>query len=53
MWVFLALGTALLTSFNPLLYKRMLKDADSLVVVWGVTLLGLPLLGALTFALTP
>lgn len=53
MWVFLALGAALLTSFNPLLYKRMLKDADSLVVVWGVTLLALPLLGTLTFALAP
>jgi len=41
-----------LTSFNPILYKRMLKDADSLVVVWGVTLLALPLLGLLTLALT-
>jgi len=31
----------------------MLKDADSLVVVWGVTLLALPILGLFTFALTP
>ena len=51
MWAVFALGAAALTSFNPILYKRMLKDADSLVVVWGVTLLGVPLLGFLTFAL--
>ncbi len=51
MWALLALGAALLTSFNPILYKRMLKDADVIVVVWGVALLALPLLGlfALTF----
>jgi len=53
MWVILALGAALLTSFNPILYKRILKDADSLVVVWGVTLLALPLLGIFTFVLSP
>ncbi len=53
MWAILALGAALLTSFNPILYKRMLKDADALVVVWSVTLLALPLLGLFTLALTP
>ncbi|MEO7705627.1 MAG: EamA family transporter [Thermoflexales bacterium] len=53
MWAFLALGAAVLASFNPILYKRMLKDADSIVVVWGVTLLALPLLGLFTIALTP
>ncbi|MEO5886334.1 MAG: DMT family transporter [Anaerolineales bacterium] len=53
MWAFLALGAAVLTSFNPILYKRMLRDADVLVVVWGVMLLALPLLGLFTFALTP
>ncbi len=53
MWAFLALGTAVLTSFNPILYKRMLRDTDTIVVVWGVTLLALPLLGLFTFALTP
>lgn len=53
MWIVFALGAALLTSFNPILYKRMLKDADPLVVVWGVILLALPLLGLFTFALTP
>lgn len=49
----LALGAAALTSFNPILYKRILKDADSLVVVWGVTLLALPSLAIFTFVLTP
>ncbi len=53
MWFYLALGAAALTSFNPILYKRMLKDADSLVIVWGVTLLALLLLGLFTLALTP
>jgi len=53
MWVILALSAALLTSFNPLLYKRILKDADPLIVVWAVTLLGLPLLGIFTLLLTP
>ncbi len=50
MWAFLALGAAVLTSFNPILYKRMLKDTDPIVIVWGVTLLSLPLLGIFTFA---
>jgi uncharacterized membrane protein len=53
MWVVFALGAAALTSFNPILYKRMLKQADAIVVVWGFTLLALPLLGLFTFALTP
>ena len=53
MWAFLALGAAVLTSFNPILYKRMLRDADALVVVWGVTLLALPMLGLFTFAFIP
>jgi len=53
MWVFLALGAALLTSFNPILYKRILRDSEPVVVVWGVTLLSLPLLGIFAFILTP
>jgi transporter family protein len=52
MWAIFALGAALLTSFNPILYKRILKDADPLIVVWAVTLLGLPLLAIFTFTLT-
>ncbi len=53
MWAVFALGAALLTSFNPILYKRMLKSANATVVVWSVTLLSLPLLGLFTLALTP
>lgn len=52
MWAIFALGAALLTSFNPILYKRILKDVDPLIVVWAVTLLGLPLLAIFTFTLT-
>lgn len=53
MWAILALGAALLTSFNPILYKRILRDMDPLIVVWSVTLLGLPLLGLFALWLTP
>jgi len=53
MWALFALGAAVLTSFNPILYKRMLTDAEPLVVVWSVTLLALPLLALFTVALTP
>jgi bacterial/archaeal transporter family protein len=52
-WAFFALGAAVLTSFNPILYKRILRDTDPIIVVWGVTLLALPLLGLFTFVLTP
>src|SRR5687768_41931 len=52
-WAFLALGAAVLTSFNPILYKRILKDADPITIVWGVTLLALPLLGLFAALLTP
>ena len=53
MWAILALATALLTSFNPILYKRMLGDSGPVVVVWGAIGLALPLLALATFALTP
>ena len=52
-WAFLALSAAVLTSFNPILYKRILKDTDPIIVVWGVMLLALPLLGVFTFVTTP
>jgi drug/metabolite transporter (DMT)-like permease len=52
-WAFFALGAAILTSFNPIFYKRILKDTDPIIVVWGVTLLALPLLGLFTFVFTP
>lgn len=53
MWAILALTTALLTSFNPILYKRILEESGPVAVVWGVNGLALPLLAATTFALTP
>jgi len=53
MWVLFALGAAALTSFNPILYKRILRDAEPLVVVWGVTLLALPLLALFALSLRP
>ena len=53
MWALFALGAAALTSFNPILYKRILRDAEPLAVVWGVVLLAIPLLALFTFALTP
>src|SRR5574341_500639 len=53
MWAFMALGAAVLTSFNPILYKRVLKDADPITVVWVVILLALPLLGLFAVVLTP
>ena len=52
-WALLALGAAVLTSFNPILYKRILRDTDPIIVVWGVTLLALPLLSLFTFAFAP
>lgn len=53
MWALLALGAAMLTSFNPIVYKRMLRDVDPVIVVWGVTLLSLPLLGLFASAVAP
>jgi uncharacterized membrane protein len=52
-WAFFALSAAVLTSFNPILYKRILRDTDPIIVVWGVTLLALPLLGIFAFVTTP
>jgi drug/metabolite transporter (DMT)-like permease len=53
MWAVLALGAALLASFNPILYKRMLTEARPVSVVWGVLGLALPLLTLTTLILTP
>lgn len=51
-WVGLALAAALLTSFNPILYKRIVSEVGPLVVVWGVVGLALPLLALTSLALT-
>jgi drug/metabolite transporter (DMT)-like permease len=53
MWAFLALAAALLASFNPILYKRMLGESTPIAVVWSVIGLGLPLLALTTFVFTP
>jgi drug/metabolite transporter (DMT)-like permease len=53
MWAAFALTTALLTSFNPILYKRLVGEVGPLVVVWGVIGLALPLLALTSFLLTP
>lgn len=53
MWVFLALGAALLASFNPILYKRLLTQASPIVAVWSALGLALPLLALTTLASAP
>ncbi len=53
MWALLAVGTSLLRSFNPILYKRLLRTAEPLVVAWGVTLLALPPLALFAVLFTP
>lgn len=44
MWIILALGAALLASFNPIINKRLLADTDVSVVAWAGQAFGLPLL---------
>jgi uncharacterized membrane protein len=44
MWLPLALDTALLTSFLPIINKRLLADTDVSAVAWGVNAFSLPLL---------
>lgn len=45
MWLELALVAAFLTSFLPIVNKRLLADTPVSVVAWGVNALSLPLLG--------
>ena len=52
MWAILALATALLTSFNPILYKRLHAETGPIVVVWGVVGLAWPLLALTTVGLS-
>ncbi len=53
MWLPLALTAALLTSFLPIINKRLLVDADVRVVAWGINLLSLPVLAAASLLLFP
>lgn len=45
MWLPLALAAAFLTSFLPIINKRLLADTNVSVVAWGVNAVSLPLLG--------
>lgn len=51
MWAILALTTALLASFTPIINKRILADADVPVVAWAAQAVSLPLLGLATIVL--
>ena len=53
MWLPFALIAALLTSFLPVINKRLLRDAPVSVVAWGVNALSLPLLGLASLLLLP
>ena len=51
MWAFFALTAALLTSFLPIINKRILATADVSVVAWVPNALSLPILLAVTLVL--
>jgi uncharacterized membrane protein len=53
MWLLLALTAAFLTSFLPILNKRLLADTPVPIVAFGVNALSLPLLGLATLLLFP
>lgn len=50
-WAILALTAALLTSFNPIIYRRILRDADVALTTWAGQALSLPLLAFTAFFL--
>jgi hypothetical protein len=52
-WLLPALAVAFLTSFLPILNKRLLADTPVPVVAFGINALSLPLLGFATLALFP
>lgn len=53
MWLLFALAAAFLTSFLPIVNKRLLVDTPVSVVAFGVNALSLPLLGLLAVVLLP
>lgn len=53
MWLLLALTAAFLTSFLPIINKRLLVKADVSVVAWGTNALSLPLLALASLILLP
>jgi drug/metabolite transporter (DMT)-like permease len=52
MYALFALTATVLTSFLPILNKRMLQDARPALVAWAVNAFSLPILAAGTFLLT-
>ena len=53
MWLPLALTAAFLTSFLPIINKRLLADVDVSVVAWSINAFSLPLLGLASVLLLP
>ncbi len=53
MWAMYALGAAILTSFLPIINKRLLANAEVAVVAWAVNTLSLAILGIATYWLVP
>src|SRR5512142_1189438 len=53
LWPLYALLAALLTSFLPIVNKRLLAEADVPLVAWGSNALSLPILAVAAFLLTP
>lgn len=53
MWLVFALVAALLTSFLPIVNKRLLADTPVSIVAWGINTLSLPLLGLAAMILLP
>lgn len=52
MWLAFALAAALLTSFLPIINKRLMRDTQAPVVAWSFNALSLPLLAAGTLVET-
>jgi drug/metabolite transporter (DMT)-like permease len=53
MWLALSLVAALLTSFLPIVNKRLLADTPITMVAWGINTLSLPLLGLAALIVQP
>lgn len=49
LWAILALAAALLSSFNPIIYKRILRDSNVVVTTWAGQAFSIPLLALVAF----
>src|SRR5215472_2347153 len=52
MWAVLALSATVLTSWLPILNKRLLRDARPALVAWAINAASLPILAVGTFLVT-